>query len=180
MEVAVAHVLSIMFWEDFITVLDLARTGHRSASSCQKFWHWDVTAKKLEKRDCGHGPVPVHVLPLHGSDDGKCPGTGPSRFDGTLSPSWIWLELVIGPRTGAENFGVGMALSGNLRKGLRAHMEVLVVNVLVPSYHVLTGLYHCLGSGKDWSHFTALGLYNFIRGFGWAYKRGGAYIQVSL
>ena len=23
------------------------------------------------------------------------------------------------------------------------------------------------------SHFKALGLYNFIRGFGWAYKRGG-------
>ena len=23
------------------------------------------------------------------------------------------------------------------------------------------------------SHFNALGLYNFIRGFGWAYKRGG-------
>ena len=29
------------------------------------------------------------------------------------------------------------------------------------------------------SHFKALGLYNFIRGFGWAYKRGeggGAYV----
>ena len=25
------------------------------------------------------------------------------------------------------------------------------------------------------SHFKALGLYNFIRGFGWAYKRGGLY-----
>ena len=31
------------------------------------------------------------------------------------------------------------------------------------------------------SHFKALGLYNFIRGFGWAYKRGGgAYIWVGL
>ena len=30
-------------------------------------------------------------------------------------------------------------------------------------------------------HFKALGLYNFIRGFGWAYKRGGgAYIRVGL
>ena len=25
------------------------------------------------------------------------------------------------------------------------------------------------------SHFKALGLYNFKRGFGWAYKRGGLY-----
>ena len=24
-------------------------------------------------------------------------------------------------------------------------------------------------------HFNALGLYNFVRGFGWAYKRGGLY-----
>ena len=31
------------------------------------------------------------------------------------------------------------------------------------------------------SHFKALGLYNFMRGFGWAYKRGGgAYIRVGL
>ena len=32
------------------------------------------------------------------------------------------------------------------------------------------------------SHFKALGLYNFKRGFGWAYKRGGggAYIRVGL
>ena len=33
------------------------------------------------------------------------------------------------------------------------------------------------------SHFKALGLYNFKRSFGWAYKRGGgggAYIRVGL
>ena len=37
------------------------------------------------------------------------------------------------------------------------------------------------------SHFKVLGLYNFKRGFGWAYKRGGgggggggAYIRVGL
>ena len=30
------------------------------------------------------------------------------------------------------------------------------------------------------SHFKALGLYNLKGGFGWAYKRGGAYIRVGL
>ena len=31
------------------------------------------------------------------------------------------------------------------------------------------------------SHFKAMGLYNFRRGFGWAYKRGGgAYIRLGL
>ena len=32
------------------------------------------------------------------------------------------------------------------------------------------------------SHFKALGLYNFIRGLRWAYKRGegGSYIRVGL
>ena len=30
------------------------------------------------------------------------------------------------------------------------------------------------------SHFKALGLYNIVSGFGWAYKWGGAYIQEVL
>ena len=30
------------------------------------------------------------------------------------------------------------------------------------------------------SHFKAMGLYNFRRGFGWAYKRGGSLYPVGL
>ena len=39
---------------------------------------------------------------------------------------------------------------------------IIIVNVLV---------FGSMSAIK--SYFNALGLYNFIRGFGWAYKRGG-------
>ena len=43
----------------------------------------------------------------------------------------------------------------------------------VVSCHVMSC--HVMSCNTVKSHLKALGLYNFIRGFGWAYKRGGLY-----
>ena len=55
---------------DFITALDLARSGHRSVNWCPKFWH--VTGISLS------GNLQNGIAGSHGSDGGKCLGTEPS------------------------------------------------------------------------------------------------------